>query len=246
VLHRITVHLRNQWAGVLALFCVLAGGTAYAANTVFSEDIVDGEVKTADIAAGAVGTSEIKNNAVREADIGTGAVGSDEVADESLGSADLGPDSAGSSEVTEGDLNGLPVEAAFAAGTSADGCNPSSGAFVNCRTTNTISMVGPPASALTIVMASIKWHSDGTGGSGGTCNLKANLAGGGVSGNADSAAIGEANDTTNSTHKHTASMLGNISGPATSFFVECNETDADFVVDDVDIGAFGTIDDPTH
>ena len=33
----------------LAFFGVLAGGTAYAANTVFSADIVNGEVKTADL-----------------------------------------------------------------------------------------------------------------------------------------------------------------------------------------------------
>jgi hypothetical protein len=36
----------------LALFLVIAGGTAYAANTVFSSDIVDGEVKVADLGTG--------------------------------------------------------------------------------------------------------------------------------------------------------------------------------------------------
>jgi len=34
----------------LALFLVVAGGTAYAANTVFSSDIVDGEVRNPDLA----------------------------------------------------------------------------------------------------------------------------------------------------------------------------------------------------
>jgi hypothetical protein len=58
----VLVHVRAQWAGFLALFLVIAGGTAYAANTVFSTDIVDGEVKTADI----------DNNAVRSTKIGTG------------------------------------------------------------------------------------------------------------------------------------------------------------------------------
>ena len=43
----------------LAVVLVVAGGTAYAANTVFSADIVDGEVKTADIG----------NNQVRSADV---------------------------------------------------------------------------------------------------------------------------------------------------------------------------------
>ena len=38
----------------LALFLVIAGGSAYAANTVFSTDIVDGQVKAQDIGAAAV------------------------------------------------------------------------------------------------------------------------------------------------------------------------------------------------
>jgi len=37
----VLVHLRAQWMGALALFLVIAGGTAYAANTVFSTDIVN-------------------------------------------------------------------------------------------------------------------------------------------------------------------------------------------------------------
>ena len=40
--------------GALSLFIVLAGGTAYAANTIRSADIVNGEVKTADLANAAV------------------------------------------------------------------------------------------------------------------------------------------------------------------------------------------------
>ena len=53
---KLFAHLRAQWAGLLALFLVIAGGTAYAANTVFSADIVNGEVKTADI-----GTDEVRS-----------------------------------------------------------------------------------------------------------------------------------------------------------------------------------------
>jgi hypothetical protein len=69
MIRTVLVHLRAQWAGVLALFLVVAGGTAYAANTVFSSDIVNGEVKAADIATGAVHTSEIGDNQVRSADV---------------------------------------------------------------------------------------------------------------------------------------------------------------------------------
>ena len=63
----------------LALFLVLAGGAAYAANTVFSSDIVDGQVKTPDLANGAVANAKLAG----------GAVTSDKVADESLRGRDV-------------------------------------------------------------------------------------------------------------------------------------------------------------
>ena len=71
------------------------GGTAYAANTVFSADIVDGEVKIADIGQGAVATSEVLNDTatgggLAAADLRSGSVGSAEVADNSLTGTDLG------------------------------------------------------------------------------------------------------------------------------------------------------------
>ena len=62
-------HLRAQWLGALALVLVLAGGTAYAANTVFSSDIVNGEVKTADLANNAVTAGKIRNGQVGVADL---------------------------------------------------------------------------------------------------------------------------------------------------------------------------------
>lgn len=52
--HKLFAHLRRQWMGALALFLVLTGGSAYALaghNTVFSDDIVNGEVKQADLTA---------------------------------------------------------------------------------------------------------------------------------------------------------------------------------------------------
>lgn len=57
---RLLAHLRSQWAGLLALSLVLAGGTAYAANTVFTQDIVNGQVRPVDLyaALAADGTSE--------------------------------------------------------------------------------------------------------------------------------------------------------------------------------------------
>jgi hypothetical protein len=53
----------------LAFAIAVAGGTAYAANTVFSSDIVDGEVKSADIGTGQVRTADIGNDQVYSADV---------------------------------------------------------------------------------------------------------------------------------------------------------------------------------
>ncbi|MGI0016246.1 MAG: hypothetical protein ACREBU_22730 [Nitrososphaera sp.] len=53
---------------------------AYAANTVFSTDIVYGQVKTADLAGNAVTAAKIKDGEVKAAEIATDAVGAAEIA----------------------------------------------------------------------------------------------------------------------------------------------------------------------
>ena len=73
----------------------LAGGAAYAANTVFSADIVNGEVKSADIGSGEVRSADVRDEALAGrrvatgADIAnTGAGGSDDVDADLLDGAD--------------------------------------------------------------------------------------------------------------------------------------------------------------
>jgi hypothetical protein len=72
---------------------------AFAANTVFSTDIVDGEVKTSDLAAAAVTAPKLGANAVNSAkvadnsitapDIGANAVGASEIATDAVGAAEI-------------------------------------------------------------------------------------------------------------------------------------------------------------
>jgi hypothetical protein len=70
------------------LFASLAAGLfvtapellAYAANTVFSTDITDGEVKTVDLAGSAVTAAKIKDGEVKAAEIATDAVGARQLA----------------------------------------------------------------------------------------------------------------------------------------------------------------------
>ncbi len=105
MLARIVKHLRAQWAGVLALFLVLTGGVAYAANTVFSSDIVDGEVKAADIAQGAVATSEIGTDQVQSVD-----VRNDTLSGGGLTAADLRNGSVGNTEIADGGVRSADVQ----------------------------------------------------------------------------------------------------------------------------------------
>ncbi len=54
--HRVIAHLRRQWMGALALFLVLTGGVAYAADTIGSSDVINE-------------SEDLKNNDVLSADL---------------------------------------------------------------------------------------------------------------------------------------------------------------------------------
>lgn len=123
----------------LALFLALGGTSAYAANTVFSTDIVDGEVKHADLAGNSVTSTNIFNGSVLNPEIGDGAVDSSKVADESLTSNDLAtnsvgpteaqPDSIDTDELFDGGVLGVDL-AAGAVGNSQLASNAVSGSKV--------------------------------------------------------------------------------------------------------------------
>jgi hypothetical protein len=89
----------------LALTIALGTGGAYAANTVFSTDIVDGEVKNADIAGNSITSNRIYPGSVMNTDLGDGAVDSAKVLDESLTSSDLGTDSVGATEIADSTID---------------------------------------------------------------------------------------------------------------------------------------------
>jgi hypothetical protein len=80
-------HLRSNVVGYIALFVAMSGTAAAldGSNTVFSDDIVNGQVKTNDIS---------NSNGVRSAD-----VRDDTLEDGGLAPADLAPNSVGSSEL---------------------------------------------------------------------------------------------------------------------------------------------------
>lgn len=97
----------------LALVVALGAGGAYAANTVKSKDIVDGQVKAADMHKNSVGTSALKDRGVSAADLGAGAVGPISVQDNAIRTEHLASASVGSVTVIDGSLK----EVDFATGT---------------------------------------------------------------------------------------------------------------------------------
>jgi hypothetical protein len=111
---RIQAHIRSNVIGYIALFLVLTGGTAYAldgSNTVFSDDIVDGEVKSvdlqdlgvanADLAGNSVGSNKINNGGVANADLGADSVSSAKVTDGSLTGGDVADNTLGTSDIDD-------------------------------------------------------------------------------------------------------------------------------------------------
>jgi hypothetical protein len=105
---RIRRLIRQQWAGLIALFFVLGGGSAYAldgSNTVFSDDIVDGEVKEADIGQGAVASPEVKNDSIVAGDVALNSLTSPRIADGSLTGTDVANNSLGGVDIDESTLD---------------------------------------------------------------------------------------------------------------------------------------------
>src|SRR3954471_8908944 len=112
--HWIRSHLTyaNVMVTILA-FLVLGGGTAVAldgSNTVFSDDIVNGEVKNADI-----GTSEVKANSVAP-----DSLGSAKIADGSVKNADLATGASSSNTIADGGIQGVDVKNNTLTGTQID------------------------------------------------------------------------------------------------------------------------------
>jgi hypothetical protein len=92
-MHTISNYIRQHHLALVALFFALGGGVAWAADTIGSADIIDGEVKTLDIG----------QNQVRSGDIGGGQVQSTDVADDTTSNAltgtDIAADSLGTADV---------------------------------------------------------------------------------------------------------------------------------------------------
>src|SRR3712207_2960007 len=91
MLRRAGAYVRQNAVAFLALFVALGGTGAYAAGSIRSEDIVDGEVRNADLAADAVGTGKVIDGNLLGADIRKGSLTGVHLADGSVKTADIAP-----------------------------------------------------------------------------------------------------------------------------------------------------------
>jgi hypothetical protein len=71
----IYTHIRSNVVGYVALFLVLAGGVAYAANKIGAKQIKRDAIRAKHISAGSVGTSELADSALAAAGIFSGSFG---------------------------------------------------------------------------------------------------------------------------------------------------------------------------
>ena len=119
----------------LALFAAVGTGGAYAANTIGSADIIDGEVKAADVGANAVDSVRVRDNTLNTFDVhsfigedvidgtltgadvaDTSSLGPNDIREESLlfgdtlVQSDLATDSVASDEVEDDSLTGADID----------------------------------------------------------------------------------------------------------------------------------------
>jgi hypothetical protein len=87
---KLLAQLRSQWIGILALFVAL-GGTAYAAATIGSAQIVDNSVASVDLRDGDVRSVDVRNDSLNGGGLLSQDIGADALTGEDIEEASLGP-----------------------------------------------------------------------------------------------------------------------------------------------------------
>jgi hypothetical protein len=118
VQNRISNHIRSNIVGYIALFLFAMGGSAYALdgplpgqNQVGSDDIINGEVKTADIGTGEVKNGDIGAFEINANNIAPDSLGGTKIADRQVKNADLGLGASSSNTIRDGGIEAIDVKA---------------------------------------------------------------------------------------------------------------------------------------
>jgi hypothetical protein len=127
---RIRNHVRGNVVGYVALFLVVTGGTAQAlngSNTVFSDDIVSGAVRTSDLHLNAVTATKISPNSIRGGRVADNSLTGADVSQ--LTGADVTDDSLAGADIDESSLGTVP--AANNAGTAVQANTATNASFLD-------------------------------------------------------------------------------------------------------------------
>jgi hypothetical protein len=93
----------------IALFIAIATGGAYAANTIYSGDIVDGEVKTQDIAGNSVTSGKITDTTIATRDFKSWSVATNVIAPAAVTNNRIAPDAVTTDKVANDTLTGVDI-----------------------------------------------------------------------------------------------------------------------------------------
>jgi hypothetical protein len=110
----IRAYIRQHHVGLVAVFLALSGGVAWAShpggqNTINSADIINGEVKEADVGQAAVASNEVKNDSIVGGDVAPNSLTAADVKNETLTASELAPNSIPTGRVLDGTLTGADV-----------------------------------------------------------------------------------------------------------------------------------------
>ena len=111
---RIRDFLRANALGLVAIFIALSG-TAYAthpdgADTISSGDIIDGEVKTADVRDNTLAARDLRPESVGDSEVVNGSLTGDDIADAAITMPKLAALSVDSSKVVDDSLTGADID----------------------------------------------------------------------------------------------------------------------------------------
>jgi hypothetical protein len=111
---RLRAYIRQHHVGLVAVFLALSGGVAWAShpggqNTINSADIINGEVKVADVGQAAVASSEVKNDSIVGGDVAPNSLTAADVKNETLTASELAPNSIPTGRILDGTLTGADV-----------------------------------------------------------------------------------------------------------------------------------------
>jgi hypothetical protein len=104
-------HLRwpsPSMAVALLALAVSMSGAAYAANTVFSSDIVDGEVHSVDLGDNSVNTNKIQNGTVSNADLAASSVTNTRLATGAVSASKVANNTLTGTQINESTLSTVP------------------------------------------------------------------------------------------------------------------------------------------